>query len=66
MWSVGVIMYILLGGYHPFHDERHPRLLRRIRSGSFKFHEEYWQDTSEEAKVCDGKMCTVYHTERTM
>lgn len=51
MWSVGVIIYILLGGYHPFHDERHPRLLRRIRSGSFKFHDEYWQDTSDMAKV---------------
>lgn len=51
MWSVGVILYIILGGYHPFHDERHPRLLRRIRSGSFKFHDEYWQDISDLAKV---------------
>ncbi|CAN0478249.1 unnamed protein product [Laminaria digitata] len=52
MWSVGVIMYTLLGGYPPFHDENQTRLFRRIKAGSFKFHDEYWSNTSAEAKVC--------------
>lgn len=51
MWSLGVIFYTLLGGYHPFHDERQPRLFRRIRDGSFVFHEEMWGNISEQAKV---------------
>lgn len=52
MWSVGVIIYTLLGGYPPFHDENQTRLFRRIKAGSFKFHDEYWSTTSVEAKVC--------------
>lgn len=51
MWSMGVIFYTLLGGYHPFHDERQPRLFRRIRDGSFVFHDELWDSTSDQAKV---------------
>ncbi|CAM9817699.1 unnamed protein product, partial [Ectocarpus sp. 13 AM-2016] len=50
MWSVGVIIYTLLGGYPPFHDENQTRLFRRIKAGSFKFHDEYWSNTSLEAK----------------
>ncbi|CAM9753486.1 unnamed protein product [Scytosiphon promiscuus] len=50
MWSMGVIFYTLLGGYHPFHDERQPRLFRRIRDGSFVFHDELWDSTSDQAK----------------
>lgn len=52
MWSLGVIFYTLLGGYHPFHDERQPRLFRRIRDGSYMFHDELWDSTSDQAKVC--------------
>lgn len=52
MWSLGVMFYTLLGGYHPFHDERQPRLFRRIRDGSYMFHDELWDSTSDQAKVC--------------
>lgn len=51
MWSIGVIIYTLLGGYPPFHDENQTRLFRRVKAGSFKFHDEYWSNTSEQAKV---------------
>lgn len=51
MWSIGVIIYTLLGGYPPFHDENQTRLFRRIKAGSFRFHDEYWSDISAEAKV---------------
>ena len=46
-----MIIYILLGGYPPFHDENQTRLFRKIKSGNFKFHTEYWGSVSSEAKV---------------
>lgn len=38
MWSVGVILYILLGGYPPFIDDNQRRLFRKIRKGKYEFH----------------------------
>lgn len=32
LWSMGVILFILLGGYPPFYDESEPRLFDKIRS----------------------------------
>ena len=37
MWSVGVITYILLGGYPPFHDENQKELFRYIHTKYFCF-----------------------------
>ena len=37
MWSLGVIIYILLCGYPPFHDSNQPRLFRKIRAGQYRF-----------------------------
>ena len=42
MWSVGVITYILLGGYPPFHHENQKELFKIIQKGHFEFHKEYW------------------------
>ena len=50
MWSVGVILYILLGGYPPFIDDNQRKLFRKIRKGEYEFHEEYWGPVSEDAK----------------
>jgi len=52
MWSIGVISYILLGGYPPFLEvkENQRELFRKIRKGQYKFHEEYWGEVSKEAK----------------
>ena len=50
MWSIGVITYILLGGYPPFHDDNQKALFRKIKKGEFEFHEEYWGGVSDEAK----------------
>mmetsp|Transcript_9060 Transcript_9060/g.13531 ORF Transcript_9060/g.13531 Transcript_9060/m.13531 type:complete len:337 (-) Transcript_9060:288-1298(-) len=59
MWSIGVIIYILLGGYPPFHGSDQARLFRRIRSGSYKFHPEYWSGVSNEACDLIRKLLTV-------
>lgn len=51
MWSIGVIIFVLLSGYPPFHDESQIRLFRKIKTGRYKFHEEYWHSISSDAKV---------------
>jgi len=50
MWSVGVISYILLSGYLPFHGSTVQKMFRRIVKGQYVFHDEYWGATSEDAK----------------
>jgi calcium/calmodulin-dependent protein kinase I len=59
LWSFGVILYILLGGYPPFHDENQKRLFNKIRNGDFQFHPEYWGGVSEEAKNLIRGLLTV-------
>lgn len=39
LWSLGVIVYILLGGYPPFIEQNQRELFRKIRKGQFEFHE---------------------------
>jgi calcium/calmodulin-dependent protein kinase I len=64
MWSVGVILYILLGGYPPFIDDNQRRLFRKIRKGQYEFHPEYWATISEDAKVLISHLLTVDASQR--
>lgn len=50
MWSFGVILYILLGGYPPFHDDNQRTLFRKICKGDYTFHPDYWSGVSDDAK----------------
>lgn len=59
MWSLGVIVYILLGGYPPFIEENQRDLFRKIRKGQYEFHEEYWSGVSREAKGLIRSLLTV-------
>jgi calcium/calmodulin-dependent protein kinase I len=59
MWSVGVILYILLGGYPPFIESTQRDLFRKIRKGDYEFHEEYWGTVSTEAKDLISSLLTV-------
>ena len=59
MWSVGVILYILLGGYPPFIESTQRDLFRKIRKGEYEFHEEYWGTVSAEAKELISSLLTV-------
>jgi calcium/calmodulin-dependent protein kinase I len=64
MWSVGVILYILLGGYPPFIESTQRDLFRKIRKGEYEFHEEYWGTVSIEAKELISSLLTVDSNER--
>jgi calcium/calmodulin-dependent protein kinase I len=59
MWSVGVILYILLGGYPPFIESTQRDLFRKIRKGEYEFHEEYWGTVSSEARDLISSLLTV-------
>ena len=64
MWSVGVILYILLGGYPPFIESTQRDLFRKIRRGEYEFHEEYWGTVSSEAKDLISSLLTVKASKR--
>ena len=46
MWAIGVIMYVLLGGYPPFnHEDPNTTIVSDV-----EFHPEYWDQVSSDAK----------------
>jgi len=47
MWSIGVILYYVLGGYRPFRGEN---VKRRVCNGKYKFHPEHWGEIGDGAK----------------
>jgi serine/threonine protein kinase len=59
MWSFGVILYILLGGYPPFYDQDRVQLFKKISAARFEFHPGYWSEVSPEAKDLICKLLVV-------
>jgi calcium/calmodulin-dependent protein kinase I len=64
MWSLGVIVYIILGGYPPFIGQNHRELFRKIRKGQYEFHDEYWGQVSGDAKDFISSLLTVNPSKR--
>jgi len=58
IWSLGVVLYILLGGYRPFRGEG-DACLEKIRYGDYKFHKKYWSHISSDTKDLISRMLTV-------
>ena len=64
MWSAGVVLFILLGGYPPFHHENESVLFEQIRRGSFSFKEPVWETISSNAKDLIKKLLTIHPGKR--
>ena len=64
MWSIGVILYILLGGYPPFIENNQRDLFRKIKNGQYEFHSDYWDNVSKEAKKLISSLLVVNSVKR--
>lgn len=64
MWTVGVIVFILLGGYYPFRGKTDAEILKNVRYGNFEFREQFWEGVSNHAKDLLNNMMTVNPEER--
>jgi len=56
MWSMGVITYILLCGFAPFHGDTVKELLRVVVRGEYSFPSPYWDPISSQAKDFISKL----------
>jgi len=57
-WSLGVILYILLSGMHPFQIDDEDEMLDNIEVGIWEWLGETWENVSEHAKnLIVGLMC---------
>eukprot|EP00918_Siedleckia_nematoides_P089875 GHVU01197517.1.p1 GENE.GHVU01197517.1~~GHVU01197517.1.p1 ORF type:complete len:301 (-),score=77.95 GHVU01197517.1:20-922(-) len=50
LWSAGVMMYILLVGYPPFHGDNDTEILSKVKLGKFSFVDADWKGITPEAK----------------
>lgn len=58
LWSIGCILYMLIGGYPPFKGANHRELFRKVRAADFVFHDAHWKNVSVEAKrVISNLLC---------
>eukprot|EP01023_Acetabularia_acetabulum_P065651 TRINITY_DN871_c0_g1_i6.p1 TRINITY_DN871_c0_g1~~TRINITY_DN871_c0_g1_i6.p1 ORF type:complete len:530 (+),score=101.03 TRINITY_DN871_c0_g1_i6:188-1591(+) len=64
MWSAGVVLFILLGGYPPFYHESEAVLFEIIRKGKFQFDDVVWEEVSHLAKDLICKLLVVNPNKR--
>merc|ERR1719379_500410 len=50
IWSCGVILYILLCGYPPFHGNGDSEIMSKVKKGKYEFASPEWDDVSKGAK----------------
>ncbi|CAB3991142.1 serine threonine- kinase Chk2-like, partial [Paramuricea clavata] len=63
-WSLGVILFVCLGGYAPFTERPNNPLKQQVMRGSFSFPEVVWQGISSEAKDLIKKLLNVDPSKR--
>lgn len=59
MWSVGAILYFVLGGYPAFVDDKPKALFNKILKADYEFHEEDWCHVTEDAKSLVRSLLTL-------
>jgi len=56
MWSVGIILYLMLGGYPPFDGDTEEEIFKSIKKQSYSFEEDIWTGVSDQAKGLISKL----------
>ena len=64
LWSTGVILFVLLGGYLPFDSETEDGVFDRTRNAQYEFYPDYWNPVSASAKNLVVSMLTIHPTKR--
>ena len=59
VWSVGCLLFLLLGGYLPFDDEDDDIVFDLTRDGQFEFRPEFWNSVTAGAKELVTRMLIV-------
>lgn len=59
LWSAGVILFCMLGGYPPFYDDSEMEMFKQIKAAAFDFDEDVWEPISESAKDLIRGLLTV-------
>lgn len=50
LWSTGVVLFVMLGGYAPFESESVYELAEMVCEGDWHFHEQYWSEVTQAPK----------------
>ena len=58
-WSLGVLLYALLGGKFPFWDDNMSILYKKIVNGLFEFDDSLWDNISDSCKDFIGGLLEV-------
>ncbi|CAG9316326.1 unnamed protein product [Blepharisma stoltei] len=64
VWSIGIMMYLLLGGYVPFTGDNHHEVFDKILHEELVFRHERWELISNDAKDLLSQMLTKSTTNR--
>ena len=59
VWSLGIFLYFILSGSHPFRGMELEDIFTKITSGNLKFEGPDWEDISHSAKDLISRMLTV-------
>jgi serine/threonine protein kinase len=59
MWSIGTLLFMLLGGQPPFQDQSFQGLFRKIQAADYDFSSPTWKNVSIPAKQCLASLLRV-------